>query len=96
MNKINILYWTFTGIFAAFMIFSSISNVLLQQPAVDLIHTQLGYPLYFISFIGIAKIVGAIVLLIPGLNRIKEWAYYAAPNFILCIVLLLSSQAFSG
>ncbi len=35
----------------------------------------LGYPVYFIQYISVAKLIGAIVILIPGLNRIKEWAY---------------------
>src|SRR5437868_13492782 len=43
--------------------------------AIQLMHDSLGYPVYFIQFISIAKLLGAIVILIPGLNRIKEWAY---------------------
>ena len=30
---------------------------------------------YFLRFIGIAKLLGAIAVLIPGFPRIKEWAY---------------------
>lgn len=36
---------------------------------------MLGYPQYFIPFTGWAKLLGAIVLLLPGYGRIKEWAY---------------------
>ena len=36
---------------------------------------MLGYPEYFIPFTGWAKLIGSIVLLIPGNGRIKEWAY---------------------
>jgi hypothetical protein len=36
---------------------------------------MLGYPQYFIPFTGWTKLIGAIVLLIPGYGRIKEWAY---------------------
>ena len=36
---------------------------------------MLGYPVYIIAFIGIAKLLGVIAILIPGLNKIKEWAY---------------------
>lgn len=36
---------------------------------------MLGYPEYFIPFTGWAKLIGAVVLLIPGYGRIKEWAY---------------------
>lgn len=42
---------------------------------IEMLHDGLGYPIYFIQFISIAKLLGSIVILTPGLNRIKEWAY---------------------
>lgn len=75
MKKTKILYWTFTVLFAGFMIFSSIPDVLVTEDAVKLVHDFLGYPVYIIGFIGIAKLLGALVILTPGFNRIKEWAY---------------------
>ena len=74
MKKTNILYWVITGIFAAFMLFTAVPNAMVDKGSVELF-TGLGYPKYFISFIGIAKIVGAIAILIPSFRRIKEWAY---------------------
>lgn len=35
----------------------------------------LGYPLYVLTIIGLFKIPGAIVLIVPGFLRLKEWAY---------------------
>ena len=37
--------------------------------------TRLGYPVYFVTILGIAKISGVIVLLIPKFPLLKEWAY---------------------
>ncbi|MBP6303417.1 MAG: DoxX family protein, partial [Bacteroidia bacterium] len=37
--------------------------------------THLGYPLYFIPFIGVAKLLGSLAILIPSFKKIKEWAY---------------------
>ena len=72
----NIVYWISTILFAALMIFSASGGLQPSQPAIKLIHDTLGYPVYFIQFISVAKLVGCIVILIPGLNRsIKEWAY---------------------
>src|SRR5690349_12621143 len=72
----NIIYWISTILFAALMIFSAVSGVQPSKDAVQLIHDQLGYPVYFIQFISIAKLIGCVVILIPGLNRsVKEWAY---------------------
>lgn len=74
MKKTSTWYWIVTILFAAFMIFSAIPDIMMSEEAVTMI-TGLGYPKYFVSFIGIAKLLGAIAILIPGLNRIKEWAY---------------------
>jgi hypothetical protein len=74
-KTINILYWVFTILFAALMIFSSYGSILVNQDARTLIHDQLGYPVYFIPFTGYAKLIGSIIILIPGLKTIKEWAY---------------------
>ena len=37
--------------------------------------TQLGYPVYFVTLLGIAKILGVGALLIPKYPLLKEWAY---------------------
>jgi hypothetical protein len=74
-KSINILYWVFTILFAALMIFSAYGSILVTEDAKTLIHDQLGYPMYFIPFTGYAKLIGAIAILIPGLKTIKEWAY---------------------
>src|SRR6187455_2157198 len=37
--------------------------------------THLGYPAYFVTLLGIAKILGVVALLIPKYPLLKEWAY---------------------
>src|SRR5262249_31305458 len=37
--------------------------------------TSLGYPVYVLTILGIWKVLGATVLLVPGFLRLKEWAY---------------------
>src|SRR3954451_2347880 len=71
----NLIYWISTIVFALLMIFSAIGGLQPTQQTIDLIHKTLGYPIYFIQYISIAKLLGSIVILIPGLDRIKEWAY---------------------
>ncbi len=76
MKRTNILYWVFTGIFAALMIFSSLDNVATGEQSVALITTMLQFPKYMIPFLGVAKLLGVIGILIPQLPRwIKEWSY---------------------
>lgn len=74
MKKRNIAYWVVTALFSAFMIFSAVPDILLVPDAMKFIG-HLGYPDYFIPFIGVAKLLGSIAILIPGFPRIKEWAY---------------------
>jgi hypothetical protein len=74
-KTIKTLYWIFTILFCALMIFSAWSSILVNEDSIKLIHGMLGYPEYFIPFTGWAKLIGSIVLLIPGNGRIKEWAY---------------------
>jgi hypothetical protein len=75
MKRINILYWVFTGLFGGFMMFSAIPDIISVPEAVEMVSGQLGYPEYIIPFLGVAKALGVIALLIPGFPRIKEWAY---------------------
>jgi hypothetical protein len=74
MKKNQTLYWIIIGLFSAFMLFSAVPDILVVPDAVTFM-SHLGYPKYFIPFIGIAKLLGVIALLVPGFPRIKEWAY---------------------
>src|SRR5687768_1942376 len=74
-KTINVLYWVFTILFAALMLFASYGSIIVNEDAKKLIHHHLGFPVYFIPFTGYAKLIGSIVILIPGLKTIKEWAY---------------------
>jgi hypothetical protein len=75
MKKTNILYWTFTSLFAALMVSTAIPDILLSADAIKFTTDLLGYPKYILPFIGVAKVLGGIAILIPGFQKIKEWAY---------------------
>ncbi|MGH9161376.1 MAG: DoxX family protein [Vicinamibacteraceae bacterium] len=74
MKRIGIAYWIFTGLLATFMTLASIPDLLSVPQAVTLFE-RLGYPLYLLPFLGVAKLAGVVGVLVPGLVRIKEWAY---------------------
>lgn len=71
MKKINIIYWIFTILLAVGMLLTCIPG----PDNVKFIHGLLGFPEYMIPFLAIAKVLGVIVVLIPGFPRLKEWAY---------------------
>ncbi|MGG9964791.1 DoxX family protein [Ferruginibacter sp. SUN106] len=56
---------------------------------------QMGYPAYFITSLGIAKIAGVIVLLIPNKpGWLKEWVF--AAFFFDVIFAFISGYSFAG
>jgi len=74
VKKNKIIFWTTTGIFTLFMALGAIPDILMIDEAKKVL-VHLGYPVYFLPFIGVAKAVGAITLLIPKFDTLKEWAY---------------------
>ena len=73
MKAIKITYWTTTVLISLMMVFSAYSYF--TNPEVKAGFTHLGFPDYFRIELGIAKIVGAFLLLIPIHRAIKEWVY---------------------
>ena len=70
----TIWYWIITGILS-FCLFSGGLAQALQVQGVVQGFKPLGYPTYFISLIGIWKMLGIIAILVPGFKLLKEWAY---------------------
>ncbi|HLC31276.1 MAG TPA: DoxX family protein [Candidatus Nanoarchaeia archaeon] len=91
-KTIKILYWIITIIFALFMLFSGISEVMQTQPAKDLL-IQLGYPIYLNFILGIAKVLGVIAIVQTKFKVIKEWAY---AGFTIDITGASASMALNG
>jgi len=50
-------------------------SVVVTGDPVDVVVSSLGYPVYVLLFLGILKLLGAVVIVAPGLRRLKEWAY---------------------
>ena len=75
MTKRNkIIYWVATSLLAIGMLQSGIFAVLKTKEWVGLV-TALGYPVYFLTILGVWKILGVIAILIPRFKLLKEWAY---------------------
>jgi hypothetical protein len=74
MKKNIIIYWLATAIISGMMLFSAYSYF--TKPEVSAGFKHLGFPDYFRIELAIAKILGALVLIIPAIpTRVKEWAY---------------------
>jgi len=67
-------YWASTAVVVAAFVIPGIGNLVrVPHIAEDMAH--LGYPSYFLVVLGIWKILGAVTVAVPGLPRLKEWAY---------------------
>ena len=66
-------YWVATGLLV-FCMTGGIFEVLGVKTTIDGI-TKLGYPSYIIPALGLGKVLAIVVILWPGLPRLKEWAY---------------------
>jgi len=79
MKKRNkIIYWIATIWLSLGMLSTGIVQILKLKgdgPGSLDTMTHLGYPVYFVTLLGIAKILGVIALLIPKFPLLKEWAY---------------------
>lgn len=75
MSKRNkIIYWIATLWLALGMTSTGIVQLLKMKEEADMM-AHLGYPLYFLTILGIWKILGVIAILIPKFPLLKEWAY---------------------
>ena len=77
MKTKNIAYWITTTL-VAFFIGGGGGGVAqvaqLPQTVNGFVHI-LGYPRYFVTILGIWKVLGAVAILVPHFPRLKEWAY---------------------
>jgi uncharacterized membrane protein YphA (DoxX/SURF4 family) len=75
MTKRNkIIYWVATIWLSLGMVSTGIVQLIKMKEEADMM-VHLGYPLYFLTIIGIWKLLGVVAVLIPKFQLVKEWAY---------------------
>lgn len=76
LNKKTIYYSTTLFIAVLVGFYGGIVDILHTDAVLEVVE-RLQYPLYFFTILGVFKILGAIILLLPPskLHKIKEWAY---------------------
>lgn len=63
-----------TGVLVVYIALGALLDVARHPQAVAGI-AHLGYPDYFVRYIGVLKLLGVAALLLPGWPRLKGWAY---------------------
>ena len=81
----KIVYWASTGLVAVMLLFAL--SYLTGSPEVVSGFNKAGYPQHLRIILGIVKPAAAIVLLLPGVALLKEWAYAgAAFTWVMAVV----------
>ncbi len=70
----NIIFWVATAWLSLGMVSTGLVQLLRVESEVDNI-TRLGYPVYFLTIIGVWKMLGVVAVLLPRFPLLKEWAY---------------------
>ena len=74
MNHKPTAYWIITGLFCGMFAFGGTAHLLRADAMVQGM-THLGFPLYVMTILGTAKLLGVAALLVPRMPLLKEWAY---------------------
>lgn len=93
MEKWNkLIYWIATG-FLSIMMLTSASMYFLQYEMVSGTFVNLGYPVFIIYPLALAKILGILAILSRSSKFLKEWAY---AGFFFDFALAASAHLYVG
>jgi uncharacterized membrane protein YphA (DoxX/SURF4 family) len=70
----KVIYWITTGLLAVSSAFAAFTYLTGNPQAVQGF-AHVGYPQQLRILLGVAKLLGAITLVVPGFPKLKEWAY---------------------
>jgi uncharacterized membrane protein YphA (DoxX/SURF4 family) len=88
----TIAYWITTILGPASFVIGGYLH-LTRDPQVMTTLAHLGYPPYFAVIMGAWKLLGAIAVVVPGIPRVKEWAY---AGFFFDLTGAAATRAFVG
>lgn len=67
-------YWATTGLLAVALLGSGVMDLIGPADLVEGVE-RLGYPLYLLPLLGVAKLLALPAIVAPKFARLKEWAY---------------------
>ncbi len=82
----KIAYWVSTGLVAVMSLLAAFAYLSGGPQAVEGF-ARAGYPQQLRIILGIAKPLGALALLVPGVPKLKEWAYAGFTFAWICAIV---------
>ncbi len=73
-KNLKVVYWVVTLLFTLLQGWSAL-QYLIEAPAMVATISALGYPIYFMKILGVAKLLGISAILYGRWPVLKEWAY---------------------
>jgi hypothetical protein len=81
-KRLRAVYWTITAVFLVLQGWAAL-QYLSEAPRMTDTITALGYPVYFMKILGVAKLLGIVAIATGVSPTLKEWAY-AGFTFDVC------------
>ncbi len=92
MDRKTLGYWLATAPFALMLTISGVAHLVRVEPIAESM-VGLGYPLYVMTILGVAKLLGVAALVVPGRPLLREWAY---AGFTFHLIGATASHLFAG
>ncbi len=80
----NIVLWIIQVLLAALFLFAGVMKLILP---IEEMTKQMAMPGLFLRFLGVAEVLGALGLILPGLFRVKTWLTPLAAAGLMIIVI---------
>ncbi len=91
-RTIKTLYWTVTILYCLFFLMDGVMGMMRIEQGKEIM-AHLGYPVYVMTILGVAKVSGALAILQGRFSTLKEWAY---AGFTIHFIGACASRAFAG
>jgi len=88
----NYILWTLQGLLAALFLFAGVTKLILP---IDAMTQQISLPGWFLRFIGVAEVLGAVGLVLPWLLGIRPTLTPLAASCLLIIMIGATAISFS-
>ena len=83
IDKVSVALWTVQGLLAALFLFAGLMKLAMPyDPAMSM-----GFPEWFLRFIGVAETLGALGLVLPGITRVATYLTSLAAAGLLVIMV---------
>jgi len=92
VKKIKITYWIATSLFCLFFLMDGVMGLMKIEEGQEIMR-HLGYPIYLMTILGTAKVLGSIAIIQNKFKLIKEWAY---AGFTFHFIGAAASRYFGG